>query len=599
MVYVETVDLFPRGVALPSDRVGMVIAQPYLPVSSLTSAEPYQCTAQAKSQQLAVLTATLAVARAARHGAPKTHFTIFPEYSIPGLDGISLVEAALRANDWPNGTMVIGGTDALTKAQYVQLLRGDATHVDATRNGGDLVQPDQWVNCAITWVKAGDGTLERWIQLKLHPAREEMDIAHQNMFRGSSVYLFKGRLENGAPYRFGTLVCFDWIATVGTWTPCQWILADLQEQAAEHQLPLSWLFIVQRNKKPSHDTFLNGVETFFNQTQFPNALRERACLVFANTAGRPAPGRTAEFGGCSVVLSPQSLFGQPSCAPTFSSGGPRFRDGSNLLHNYKDVVFRERGACIHSFAQVNPGSLTAGPAGLAFAVENAHVCPVSGIVEPRAPAAAVPASVKWLNDELDEVPSLSATYHTAPLRTLVDGAHQRNIAALRQISSQSATNAVKLAAQESTVKHEDEWDATESEALRHLVHTLDIVGVGLPPLTVGPVSAHATILINNKTVDLLAIRGVSHESCIKHSMTFLTNPQRQVLLVSRDPDNTAWQKKFGSFLEPTIPKPGQERNITDPASGSLHLGYYNLLEIFRRSPTAAAVEEGINAELAP
>lgn len=105
MIHIETVDLTLRNVTLPSDRVGMVIAQPYL---SLTAAEPYQCTPQVKPQQLSVLPDTLAVARAARHGAPKTCFTVFPEYSIPGLEGIELVENALRDSDWPNGTIVIG-----------------------------------------------------------------------------------------------------------------------------------------------------------------------------------------------------------------------------------------------------------------------------------------------------------------------------------------------------------------------------------------------------------------------------------------------------------------------------------------------------------
>jgi hypothetical protein len=187
-------------------------------------AEPYQCTEQAKQQQFAVLTETLAVARAARHGVDKTHFTIFSEYSIPGLEGISLVQDDLLENNWPRGTMVIGGTDALTQAQYIELLHGDATHVDTARNGANQVPPDHWVNCAITWVKGVDGSLERWIQPKLHPAWKEMDISHQHMFRGSSVYMFEGLLENGSLYRFGTLVCLDWIAPIGTQTLPQGIL---------------------------------------------------------------------------------------------------------------------------------------------------------------------------------------------------------------------------------------------------------------------------------------------------------------------------------------------------------------------------------------
>jgi hypothetical protein len=598
MVHIETIDLSLRGVVLPSDRVGMVVAQPYIPDSSLSRAEPYQFTSQAKAPQLAVLAETLAVARLARHGATKTHFTVFPEYTIPGLEGIALLETAIRRDDWPSGTIVIGGTDALSRPDYVQLLRDQATQVDDTRNGGNLVQANQWVNCAITWVKGADGTLARWIQPKLHPAWAEMNVPYQHMFCGGSVYMFKGRLDNGTPYRFGTLVCFDWIATVGTQTPTEWILADLQRQAADNQLPLSWLFIIQRNPRPSHDAFLIRVRDFFNQTQFPSALRERACLVFANTAGSASPGRTVEFGASSAVLSPQSLFYNPNCAPTFSRGGPRFRDGSNLLHDYKDVFFRERGACIHSFAQINPGSLIAGAAGRTFAVENAHVFSITGVLEPRAPATAVPASVKWLNDELDGIQSLSSNYGTAPLALQVDVTHQQNIAALREISPQSTTQAIRLAAQESGTDEADKWDATESEALIHLVYTLDILGVGFPHPTVGAVPAHAIALINNNSVDIVAVSGVSHEVCIEHSKRFLTNPQRQVLLVSRDQDNTRWQKRFGNFLNPVVPQIGQERNITDPASGSLHLGYQNLLEIFRGSATSAAIEGGISAQLA-
>lgn len=599
MVHVETVDLAARGIQFPSDRVGMVIAQPHVPIESLTGTEPYQLRPQARGQQLAALTRTLTVAKAASHGVPKTHFTVFPEYSIPGLAGVGLIDAAVAAGDWPSGSIVIGGTDALTRAQYADLLQTARTHVDAARHSADHVGADRWVNCAITWVKAADGTVERWIQPKLHPAWEEMNIEHQHMFPGRSVYMFRGRFENNAPFRFGTLVCFDWIATIAARRPFQWILNDLHEQANNgNQLPLSWLFIIQRNKRPSHDTFLNGVRSFFNQTEFPNALRERACLVFANTAGRSAPGRVSQFGACSVVASPQSLFVQPTCLPTFSSGGARFRDGSSLLANCKDVVFRERGACIHSFAQINPGSVPPGAAGRSFPVDNAHVFSISGAADPRAPDAAVPAAVKWLNDELDTVPSLSTLHQAAPLGPTADAVHQTNIIALRAISAQSATRVVTLATQGCAVEHADDWDAVESDALRHLVHSLDILSISFNQTTIASDTGHAVLTIQNQPVDLIAIRGATHEACIEHSKAFVGSPQRQTLLVSRDSDNIKWHRKFGSFLEPVTPHPGEERKITDPASGTLHLGYQNLLEIFLASVTAAQLGDAINAELA-
>jgi len=254
---------------------------------------------------------------------------------------------------------------------------------------------------------------------------------------------------------------------------------------------------------------------------------------------------------------------------------------------------------VHPFFRSNQsGFPPPGAAGRSLAVENAHVCPVSGPPEPRAPAADVPASVKWLNDELDQVQSLSFRHPAAPLSAQVNIAHLQNTAALRGIASQSATHAIRLAAQESKTQNADDWDSTESEALEHLVHTLDIIGVGFSPPTVGVDPAHATVPITNKVVDILAIRGSSHEQCIAHSRTFLTNPQRQVILVSRDPDNTAWDKRFGSFLRPETPQLGDERNITDPASGSLHLGYQNLLGIYRQSATPADLGGGIGAELA-
>ncbi len=571
----------------------MVIAQPYL---SLTHAEPYRCTPATKPQQLRMLTDTLSVALAARHGAPKTHFTVFPEYSIPGLDGIALLETAIRADKWPAGTIVIGGTDALSKPNLVTLAGEPGTHMDTAHNGLDRIAHDEWINCAITWVKAGDGTVERWLQPKLFPAWLEQNVTYQGMFRGNSVFTFKGPLENGTQYHFCSLICFDWVATLDNRRAWQWVFDDLRRQVTPGELSFSWVFVIQCNPKPSHDSFLTEVSDFFNQNTIPNVRRDRACLVFANSAGKRVPGRTDQYGSTSLVFSRQTLFVEPKCHMTFSNGGPRFRS-STLLSPYRDVFFRERGACIHSLLQVNPASLTAGAAGRACAVENASVFPLAG-PDPRAPSAPVPACVKWLNDELDGLPGLSASYPTTALAPQSDIAHRKTVAELRTISPQSATNTMKMAATDSTAEDADHWDQAEAEALEHLVHTLDIIGIGFTNTTVGADPAHAAVVMNNQTVDILAIRGYSHEGCLEHSKSFLPLPRRQVLLISRDRDNNSWRQKFGSFLDPENAKLGQERNITDPASGLLHLGYRNLLDIFQQAATGTAVQGAIDAALA-
>lgn len=105
LIHVETVDLATQGIRFPSDRVGMVIAQPHLPIEAFSAAEPYQLTPVARVAQLATIERTLAVAKSAPHGAAKTHFTV-------------------------------------------------STHVDAARHSVEHVGADRWVNCAITWVKA-------------------------------------------------------------------------------------------------------------------------------------------------------------------------------------------------------------------------------------------------------------------------------------------------------------------------------------------------------------------------------------------------------------------------------------------------------------
>ena len=596
MVHIDTVDLSSRNVTLPNDRVGMVVAQPYV---TLSDVEPFQASGAAKTNQLEVVRNTLEVARAAPHGEEKTHFTIFPEYTIPGIEGIQLVQDALEGNDWPVGTIVIGGTDALTKAQFSALCATPETHFDSANNALDRIAEEAWINCKITWIKTGDGRVQRWLQPKLSPAWAELNVQCQQMFCGSSVYMFRGSFADGTQYRFCSLVCFDWIASVGGKKVWQWILESLHNQATQAgaDFALSWFFVVQSNPKPSHDTFLSEVGRFFDQTVLRGARRDRACLIFANCAGHSGLGRAETFGHTSLIFPPQTLFADPNCSPTFSSGGVRFR-ASTLLSGYHDILFRERGACIHSFVQINPSSLPPGPAGRTIALHNAAVFPLNGSVDRRAPSAPVPASIKWLNDELDGIRKLSSAYPTVPLANDVEATHRQNVMALRQVSPQAATDAIKLATQQSTAKHPDEWSDVESEALENLVNTLNIISLGSPPPAVAADSVHATVTLSDHAVDLVAIRGLSHEDCLEHVRDLVPKPGRPMLIVSRDRDNIPWTKREGSILQTETSQLGQERRITDPESGLFHLGYQNILELFRTTSTAADMPGAINAQLA-
>ena len=234
-------------VELPRTHTGIVLAQPHL---ELTPQEPYRCTEQSKRTQLEAIDASLEVARTARHGAGRTHFTIFPEYSIPAPEGIERLERALREEDWPAQTIVIGGTDGLSATEYSELAEAPGTHVDMEHNNPADIPAGQWINCAIVWAKAANGTVERWLQPKLYPSWPEQDVTDSTMFRGGSIFTFRGRFNDDTPYRFSVLVCYDWIATVGGETPWR---AMVDETIARSNRPRGRIlaFLAVRNSAQS------------------------------------------------------------------------------------------------------------------------------------------------------------------------------------------------------------------------------------------------------------------------------------------------------------------------------------------------------------
>lgn len=593
MINVSRVDLTDRGVIIPHDRVGVVIAQPHL---TLTQHEPYRTPLAGKPELLRNLTATLAVSRAAPHQAEKTHFTIFPEYSIPGLDGIGLIDAALADQQWPTGTIVIGGVDALSKADFENLAGRAGSQLDTEHNALGNIGANEWINCAITWTKAADGTVERWLQPKLWPAWEEQNISYQNMYRGKSIFSFKGDLSNGSKYRFSSLICFDWIATISAKPSWRWALDDLGIQAGEGELPLSWMFVIQYNPRPSHPTFMNATVSFFDGTIVPKVQRDRTCLVFANSAGKPAPGRSELYGGTSVVFSPKTLFQETASRPTVTRGGPRFR-GNPLLNAFRDAYFREKGACIHSFVQINPDSVTAGAANRSFAVDRPFVFPLAAAADPRTPSDLVPACVKWINDELDDVTSLSDFQPAGDLGACADAAHATSIQELRALSAPSCDKVIRLATARdgqtsgrgAAEVDADAWDADERDALGHVVHTLDLLAMSGGAAASDQDVGHATVSVGGKTLDLLAVRGKTHDQCHKYAKAkFTPNTRRQTILVTRDRDNSPRKRRAGSILQTTAPKLGEERKITDPESAIIHVDYQGLVAAFI---DAATVEE--------
>ena len=487
--------------------------------------------------------------------------------------------------------------DGLAAGDYAQLVAGPGTHVDELRNDPAGVPTGQWINCAIIWVKGADGTIERWLQPKLRPSRPEADVADSNMFRGNSVFVFRGQFDDGRPYRFAVLVCFDWIADVQGQKPWRIMAEELSGRATSlgGDIPLHWMIVIEHNQQPSDKNFMMEVNEFFNNTVVANVRRERASVIFVNSAGQSTPGRIKQYGNTSVIFSKQTLFWMPKCHSTFCSGGAGIR-GRDVINHHKDCLFREGGACVHSFRLVNPDSVVAGPGGRTAAVEEPSVHPLGGCQDPRTQGDVVPGSVKWLNDELDTVSSLTSVtqdYRRAALAEAVDAEHERTTDGLREASRSNAGTIVRLASPTVTGKqggedskafrHADHWGGTESRAVVHLIHTISILGVCSDLCTVAGASAHATLSIGGRELDVVAVRGDTHEACREHYLRELPGGRRPVLLVSRDVDNSERLQRLGPYLETGAVRDRTERSYTDPEEIVCQLGYKDLLSVYLAS----------------
>jgi hypothetical protein len=598
MVAFREIDLNALGVRLPHNRVGVVMLQPYL---RLSAAEPYVGEAQHRPQVLAAIRKTLQVAKLNDHGEGRTHFTVFPELSIPGNQGISLIEETIRANDWPPQTIVMGGIEGLTKAEYAAICAGERSTVDHAVNRPEQVADAQWVNCFITWVKAENGEVHRWIQPKISPAWVEQNVNHHDMFRGGSVFLFKAAFSNGAACRFLGLICFDWVGEHNGQPIVPQALETLSGSTGGESITLHWIFVLQCNPSPSHPTFLARINQVLVQPAFaPNVARGNSCLVFANISGSEKLGKTDLYGRSSVLSSPLAPFlTKDSCRPSFTGKGNLIR-AVNTLGACKDSVFRENGPCIHSFSQNIPAYTALDAANKTLSIQVANVHPWrDGIpADPRAPGGPVPCSVKWVNDALDSVRRLPHPDENCELAQRAIELHDENIETLRTAGSLKLQECVEIATccDPKAYADADYWDALQANALETVLDTLDAFRSGYGEMEFDG-SSHATFTVQgNKKMEVVAVRGESHDVCAEHVRKRVTPKVRHgLVIVSRDRDNGPRRQKQQRIFD-TAPV-GGEQKITEETQPRF-ISFRELQDSFEGNATSGAMEAWLNGQLA-
>ena len=594
MIEIEEIQL---DISLPTGEVGIVMMQSH---AVLGVSEPFRWAGAEKQAQLDRVARTLELSRLADHGANQTHFTIFPEYSIPGLDGIALIQAAVEAAHWPLNSIVLAGIDGLTLAEFTALCATSETQASRGSEAASIAHGN-WINCLVLWAKSPSGQIHRFVQPKIDPAWQEINVQYAQMHQGKSVFLFRCKFDSGRSCRFISLICFDWIGKVqGQQKLLDQILSKLNARYPEDGIDLHWFFVLQENPKPNHVDFLTNAKNFFEDKATHSQVNRDYCtLILANNAGGTKPGKYATHGSTSLIFSPHiTSFRIEECPLTFSARPMKLRQ-SETLKQCKDVVFREDGACIYSLRIKVPYFVSAGVADRCQPITTANVHPVvpTAPFDARTPGAPVPAVVKWIVDSLESLKPLSKKYPQAALATPSKEVHEQTSSEIARLAGPLLDKKVHFSLSRmptEKVRSADDWEAPEHGSFKTFVNTVSIFRLA-NPTDVSSDGPHASIELRGVNLSLFAISGNDHENCANYlTQVYSRAPQEYVLLVSRDEENTVLSDRDRRVTDVERIDLTKGPIITDSSSGVIHTGYASILTLFRTSQDKQTLKDGIH-----
>jgi hypothetical protein len=548
-------------ITFPTTELSVVLMQPRVKFEQ-PPREPFHWERSAVQGQLGAIRKTINIATSNQNDP---HFVVFPEYSIPGMDGVNLVDNFVCSEACPENTIIIGGVDGLTSNQYQQLISMYDVDVHE-ENAPSKVETTQWVNCSFTWAKEEGGEIKRWVQPKIRPSLPELETPASEMFCGKSVNVFRAKYNNDYPCRFLSLLCYDWIAQLQNGRAVEIVLTELNNRWVGSPSPLHWVFLLQNNEKPNYPEFLNTTKRFLTDIEpWESVGRDRAAVVLAANAfsEKPCSGKGGKGAFSGIVFAPTAPFVTNACKPTFCMQPQKLRQ-SEILKSCKDIIFREMGACIHKCTIRVPQFVVPSVADRTPPVTTAEVFGLdeNRSDDPRLPDAPVPASIKWVNDELDQVDSIAKSdLHHSALKSPVQNSYDSLVQEVRVLSAGEIEKKIRLssALEETDWKafisgfHSDvdEWEHGERNGLIHILSTLSILGI-CHSVKVTNGWLHAKIQTPDIILYIVAVIGATHEKCRQHF-------DRAVNVPSIDPVIFVTQNMGNSR-----PSPQECRKITDP-----------------------------------
>lgn len=576
------------NIHIPYNEVRVVAMQPFIQLHSTTE-EPFRWADHLIATQLNAITRTLDLAQDG-FGGRTANFVLFPEYSVPGLDGASLIDNRITNDNWGNESIIIAGIDGLNKDEYSHLCQELTVNV-SPENSPSSVPDGQWVNCCITWIKDHVGRVQKWVQPKIQPSWPEMRVTCHDMFCGSNVYVFKGQYTNDYPCNFFSLICYDWVAAHSGTSVCEEVIKQLNEKWKTNALPeqIHWVFVIQHNPEPNHPLFLNSTYRFLTDpVTYPFVDRTRAVVLHANTAVSLRPARSGPCGFTACIFSPSAQLDCTACRPTVCTHTNRLRGNNNLLR-CKDVIFREMGECIHLFKIRVPNFIIPDATDRTFPLLDAEVHGTSEVNDPRLSGRPVPAALKWINDSLDCINPI-AIYDLAncPLNTVAESVQLNVISDMRILDGHSAVGYIKWAtssfSRDSDIRSKerqlnaDLWDQLEMDALEHVIYSMISLGLTYE-LDIAGSSMHGTLNSETDFVQIVAIRGESHTDCRRHyDNNIPKHGMDPVLVITRDRNN----------FKPTVQEYSKIYDVTNE-NGLRFVDYQSLVTCCREAEDTATL----------
>jgi len=105
--------------------------------------------------------------------------------------------------------------------------------------------------------------------------------------------------------------------------------------------------------------------------------------------------------------------------------------------------------------------------------------------------------------------------------------------------------------------------------------------------------SQATVTKGDRTFEAIAVRGETHETCANHVKERAAQRRGTLVVVSKDADNLAWNKRLRSFLDAGRPL-SEDYKFTDPDSAVVQVGYRTFIDAYLGAAERAKLEEALH-----